>query len=36
MPLFTELFSRLMDAPLWRMACTISEDAPKIAYDAMK
>ena len=36
MPLFTELFSRLMDAPLWRMACTISEDAPKIAYEAMK
>ena len=36
MPLFTALFAQLLRAPLWRMACTISEDAPKIAYNAMK
>ena len=36
MPLFTALFAQLLRAPRWRMACTISEDAPKIAYNAMK
>lgn len=36
MPIFAALFARLLRAPLWRMACTISEDAPKIAYEAMK
>lgn len=34
--LFEQLISRLFAVPLWRMQCTISEEAPVIAYHAMK
>lgn len=35
-PLFEQLLPRLLTAPLWRMQCTISAEAPIIAYEAMK
>ena len=34
--LFTQLTNRLPAAPLWRMQCTISEEAPLVAYEKMK
>ena len=33
---FDHLTKALLTAPLWRMQCTISEEAPVIAYHAMK
>ena len=35
-PLFDRLTKQLLSAPLWRMRCTISEEAPVIAHNAMK
>ena len=35
-PFFDFLAEKLLCTPLWRMQCTISEDAPKIAHNAMK
>lgn len=36
LPLFTRLTKRLPAVPLWRMQCTVSEEAPAVAYKAMK
>ena len=33
---FTRLTQVLLTAPVWRMQCTISEEAPVIAHEAMK
>ena len=33
---FKELLGRLLDAPLWRMQCTISEEAAKLAHETMQ
>ena len=36
LPLFTRLTKRLPAVPLWHMRCTVSEEAPAVAYKAMK
>lgn len=36
LPLFMQLTKRLLAAPLWHMQCTVSEEAPAVAYEAMK
>ena len=36
LPAFEYLTARLLTVPVWRMQCTISEEAPIIAHNAMK
>ena len=37
MPQMLDLLDKvLMNAPLYRMGCNISEDAPKLAYEVMR
>ena len=35
-PAFDRLTQALLSAPLWQMQCTISQDAPSLAHEAMK